>query len=351
MRDGDIISGNLDINIFKGTLVDFRKTFGMPPPDAQEIARLQETKDSGPVGRQVASLTPNQTSDAQKAENPNSSPAADAKKSSQDTTGNASKPADVTKSAPAPGSGQDNASKLEPPSANKSADAKTLVQQAAVTNTPVNPPPVTPPPAANKSGDQTASITPPEQKITAAPPATPPAPPPAAAAAPPAPPAIPPAAPPAVVIAPPAKPPAAPPPPAVAAAPPVTPPAPPPVVAAAPPAPPPAAAVPPPVAPPITTANAGDAPGSGAKVPAPPAANKSSSSRPAGPSGQRFAEAKTETAAVGKGTVEKTGAEKTEKASADKVMIEIELPNGRKLRFDANIDPALLARLIAAIDK
>ena len=32
-------------------------------------------------------------------------------------------------------------------------------------------------------------------------------------------------------------------------------------------------------------------------------------------------------------------------------MIEIELPNGRKLRFDANIDPAVLARLIAAIDK
>lgn len=37
--------------------------------------------------------------------------------------------------------------------------------------------------------------------------------------------------------------------------------------------------------------------------------------------------------------------------SAERIMIEIELLNGRKLRVDANIDPALLERLISAIDK
>ncbi|HXF86864.1 MAG TPA: GH25 family lysozyme [Xanthobacteraceae bacterium] len=37
--------------------------------------------------------------------------------------------------------------------------------------------------------------------------------------------------------------------------------------------------------------------------------------------------------------------------SAERIMIEIELLNGRKLRVDANIDPALLERLINAIDK
>jgi GH25 family lysozyme M1 (1,4-beta-N-acetylmuramidase) len=41
----------------------------------------------------------------------------------------------------------------------------------------------------------------------------------------------------------------------------------------------------------------------------------------------------------------------TEKPAAERIMIEIELLNGRKLRVDANIDPALLERLINAIDK
>jgi lysozyme len=41
----------------------------------------------------------------------------------------------------------------------------------------------------------------------------------------------------------------------------------------------------------------------------------------------------------------------TDKPAAERIMIEIELLNGRKLRVDANIDPALLERLINAIDK
>ncbi|HWP27196.1 MAG TPA: GH25 family lysozyme [Xanthobacteraceae bacterium] len=41
----------------------------------------------------------------------------------------------------------------------------------------------------------------------------------------------------------------------------------------------------------------------------------------------------------------------TDKPAAERIMIEIELLNGRKLRVDANIDPTLLERLINAIDK
>jgi len=82
-----------------------------------------------------------------------------------------------------------------------------------------------------------------------------------------------------------------------------------------------------------------------------PATASSANAPPSPPAGQRLAQKTTETAAVNKGAAEKTGSEKTEKTAPEKSMIEIELPNGRKLRFDANIDPAVLARLIAAIDK
>ena len=57
----------------------------------------------------------------------------------------------------------------------------------------------------------------------------------------------------------------------------------------------------------------------------------------------------TETPPAAKPSAEKPAAEKA--SAGDKQTIEIELLNGRKLRFDANIDPAVLARLIAAIDK
>jgi lysozyme len=38
-------------------------------------------------------------------------------------------------------------------------------------------------------------------------------------------------------------------------------------------------------------------------------------------------------------------------AAGEKIMIEIELVNGRKVRVDANIDPSVLSRIIAAIDR
>ncbi len=58
-------------------------------------------------------------------------------------------------------------------------------------------------------------------------------------------------------------------------------------------------------------------------------------------------------AATEKAAEENTPGEKapTDKSAAERIMIEIELLNGRKLRVDANIDPAVLERLIAAIDK
>lgn len=300
MRDAEIIPGNLDANVFKGTLVNFRKTMGMPAPDAQEIARAEEIKDSPQPAQQVASIATSQTSDANSQKAPIDSPAPKVESLQASPSTDGKKPAATNPSPPV------DAAKPAP-----SADADKLVQQAAITNPPSPPqaptkpaaqPAVTNPPspptaavqvpAPTKPADQTASIVAAEQKGASNPPAPP---------APPSPPA---------------------------------------------------------------TSGAGDAAqdsgSSAAKTP--PASRPSSSSRPTRASGQKLAAAaeKTpvETAAVDKAAVEKAAAEKVSaektaagKAPGEKVMIEIELLNGRKLRVDANIDPAVLARLIAAIDK
>ena len=302
MRDTAIVPGNFDISIFKGSLANFRKTLGVS--DAPEVALTDEAADAGQPGQQVASLTP-------------PAPTPEIQKSAS-----ASPPTESKKTPPEPRVNSNAASEAGKPSAETSKSASppsAPVQQAAITTPPsappaAQPPAVTPPPAASKSTDQTASITP-APKVSV---------PPAAAPSPAPPVAVPPAA------AASAPPPAAAPPAAAAAS-----------------APPPAAAAP------STSAatNAGTDAGSGAKTPPAPAASSSSASR-SRPAGTRVAEA----AAVAKGTAEKTAAEKTSaektaNAPGEKSMIEIELPNGRKLRFDANIDPALLARLIAAIDK
>ncbi len=363
MKDAGIMPGGIDISIFKGSLDNFRKTFGVSAPEPQEVALTDEAADSGQPGQQVASLTPpSQASDAQKSESLSASPSTEIKKAAPEISTNPNPPSESKQPAPpAPAASPASVTKTEPAGdANKGADTGKPVQQATVTSPPsappvavqIAPPPPTPPavaPAAavNKPADQTASIGPGEQKN--------PAPPAAAAPVPTPPPAT-------TASVPPAKPPAPPavtPPPAASASPPtVTPPAAPPAPPAKPPvvsaagssaspAPPPASA--PPAAAP---AGGGDKSAAGAKVTPPPAPPTASSSNapPAPPAGQRLAQ-KTEAAVVNKGAAEKTGSDKTEKTAPEKSMIEIELPNGRKLRFDANIDPAVLARLIAAIDK
>jgi lysozyme len=363
MKDSGIMPGGIDISIFKGSLDSFRKTFGVSAPEPQQVALTDEPAESGQPGQQVASLTPpSQASDAQKSESLSASPAAETKKAAPQANANPNPPSESKPPAPpAPTTSPASATKTEPAAdANKNADAGKLVQQATVTGPssppsapPVAvqvappPPPAAQPPAFNKPADQTASINPGQQTSSAPP-----------AAAPPAPPAAPPAT---TASVPPAKPPApavTPPPATIASAPPAANASPPPAVTppAAPPAKPPvasaAASAAPPAPPPVSAPAAGgekSAAGTKATPPA-PATTSSSNSPPAPPAGQRLAQKTTETAAVNKGA-EKTGSEKTEKTAPEKSMIEIELPNGRKLRFDANIDPAVLARLIAAIDK
>jgi lysozyme len=58
-------------------------------------------------------------------------------------------------------------------------------------------------------------------------------------------------------------------------------------------------------------------------------------------------------AAAERAAEENTPGEKapTDKSAGERIMVEIELLNGRKLRVDANIDPSVLQRLISAIDK
>jgi lysozyme len=47
---------------------------------------------------------------------------------------------------------------------------------------------------------------------------------------------------------------------------------------------------------------------------------------------------------------QRAAAENSQKPAADKMMVEIVLGNGRMIRVDANIDPAVLSRLIGAVD-
>lgn len=344
MSSTDVLPGNMDVNVYKGTLVNFRRALGMSAPEPLDIARAQEAKETSQPPQQVASLGPTQASDAntqsaQKASNSNPIPPADVNKQApQATPANPVQPVEATKPAqPAPAVQPAPPAQAVQPAPSAPVATQTLpiqpapaqiVQPAppaqAVQSAPPAPaanprPPVpskpaeqaasttpSPPtdaskltpqaaetlpqsPATSKSTDQTASINAIQQKTPAS----------SSGQA---------AAPNSVTASAPAAD-------AAKAAPPRS---------------------------PRTPAPAQRVAAAAEKTPVETAAvDKAATDRIA----QKTA---TETATPAKTAADKAAADKT---PGERQTIEIELPNGRKLRFDANIDPALLARLIAAIDK
>ena len=384
MKSSDVAPGNLDVNIFRGTLVSFRKTLGVLVTDTTEVARTDDPKDAdkpaqpaaganpnqavdtNKPSQQVASINPNQASDAnnpaQQAAGVNPSQPVDANKPvEQVVVANPSQPTDANK----PAQQAASANPSQPVDANKPAeqvvvanpsqptDANKPAQQAASANPsqPVdankpaeqvvvaNP---SQPTDANKPAQQAASANP-SQPVDANKPAEP------------------------VVVANPSQPTDANKPaeqatsanssqPADASKPAQQ-------VAAVNPSQPPDASKPSEQTASINpgqqkdSGNPGDQPanvGPNEQTQSPgtnnPRANSPSRTPSSGRAASRAASLKM---AQEKAAADKAAADKAtvEKANGDKTMVEIVLLNGRVLRVDANIDPGVLSRLIAAIDK
>jgi lysozyme len=357
MKDAQIIPGSLDVNLYRGTLMNFRRKLGVTVSDV-------ELASAGNPVQQVASLVQNQASDASKQETPtpsvnNSQPAAPevAKAEQQVAALNPSQAANAA----APTQQSNSASVGQPPEASAPAPqaAPANPSQAVNADKPVPPPEAAPaakvvaastsappaananstPPDANKSAQQAQSAEP-LQAVNAEKPAQQAAPANTAQA------------PDTVKLA--------------QAAP-----------ADANKSTQQAAGAPPTAsqdankpAEQTGSVNAGEQ--KGGTAPAPQVATVTpSDQKEAGAAGEQPANAnaaaqnpgnapransasrpsanRTAARAAQKQSGDKPAA--AENVAAEKIMIEIDLLNGRKLRVDANIDPAVLARLIAAIDK
>ena len=129
MKSPDVAPGNLDVNVFRGTLVSFQRTLGMTVLDTTVVARADDSKDADKPAQQTAGANPSQSTDADKPAqqvvsiNPNQ--ATDAGNPAQQSAGaNPSQPADASQSTQQPASGN----LVQPADANKPA------QQATSTN-------------------------------------------------------------------------------------------------------------------------------------------------------------------------------------------------------------------------
>lgn len=370
MKNSDVLPGNLDVNMFRGTLVNFRRALGVSIADTVEVARVDDSKnapvqqvavnpnepaDADKPDQRLASITPNQATDAgnsaQQAAGANPTQAADANKPTQQAAGEnpsqaaeAAKPAEqttaVTSTVPAdtakPAQQTANANTSAPADANKPSQqtppaaiaeapaASNSAQQAASPSssqqasgnivvaqqaTAPNQTPVANSPAqqpAATSAAQTPAANAPVQQATSANSSTP-----AAGAN---------AKPPQDTNKPTEQ---------TASIAPNT--AVPQVAAAN----------------PNDTGNASSPPASATNdVAKAPAANT-----PKANSGTKAPSSRASRSASQRAAADKVAAEKPAADPAgEKIMIEIDLLNGRKLRVDANIDPAVLSRLIAAID-
>lgn len=290
INDAAIMPGNLDVSVFRGTLVKFRQTLGITVFEPPVVAKVDEPKETSKPAQQVASLTPNQATDA------NNAPASAAQTQPQD----ASKPEPTPSTNPTPPAADVNkpAPQTAAPNSNPPVQANTPAAQAPAANptqaTQANKPPQpaaagsNPPGDANKPSQQVAGLNPSQPAEANKP------------------------SPPAVVVVPPS------PPAADKAA--------------------------------EQTASINPAESKGSANPSDqqpkvnPAGSTENSSARARAAAQKAASDKTASERI---PVEKTAAEKS---SGDRLMLEIVLANGRVLRVDASIDPAVLAKIVAALE-